>query len=83
MQQKLTFGFVFVSQERRRLQEFLERRRRRRRDHPQDQDVDDGGGGGGDDVGVVASRENQSLEKKIALRILNPRVMRITGEGRR
>jgi hypothetical protein len=72
---------VFVSQERRRLQEFLERRRRRRRDHPQDQDVDDGGGGG-DDVGVVASRENQSLEK-IALRILNPRVMRITGEGRR
>ncbi len=82
MQQKLTFGFVFVSQERRRLQEFLERRRR---DHPQDQDVDDGGGGGGggDDVGVVASRENQSLEKKIALRILNPRVMRITGEGRR
>jgi hypothetical protein len=78
---------VFVSQERRRLQEFLERRRRRRRrrDHPQDQVVDDGGGGGGggDNVGVVASRENQSLEKKIALRILNPRVMRITGEGRR
>ncbi len=83
----MTFGFVFVSQERRRLQEFLERRRRRRRrrrDHPQDQDVDDGGGDDvGDDVGVVASRENQSLEKKIALRILNPRVMRITGEGRR
>jgi hypothetical protein len=72
---------VFVSQERRRLQEFLERRRSR--DHPQDQDDDDGGGGGGDAVGVVASRETQSLEKKIALRILNPRVMRITGEGRR
>jgi hypothetical protein len=72
---------VFVSQERRRLYEFLERRRRR--DHPQDQDHDDGGGGGGDAVGVVASRENQSLEKKIALRILNPRVMRITGEGRK
>jgi hypothetical protein len=62
---------VFVSQERRRLQEFLERRRRRRRrrDHPQDQDVDDGGGGGGDDdVGVVASpresitREEDSIE---------------------
>ncbi len=57
---------------------------RRRRDHSQDQDDDDGGGGGGGDaVGVVASRENQSLEKKIVLRILNPSVMRITGEGRR